>query len=96
MIAKELNNSRKDLEDLLGKEIISIAYPYSEINETIKMIARDIGYSFGIAADSGPHFLPKDYYQIRRTQIFPWTSQIEFWKKTQAWYSVYKKTKMWN
>jgi peptidoglycan/xylan/chitin deacetylase (PgdA/CDA1 family) len=96
LIEKELDNSRKDLEDLLGKEIISLAYPYGEINETIKMIACDTGYSFGIATDSGPHFLPEDFYQIRRIQIFPWTSQIEFLKKTQTWYSAYKKTKTWN
>ncbi len=89
----ELSDSKKTLEELLGKKITSLAYPYGRVNETVKTAAAEAGYSFGIAADSGPLVFYDDFFEIRRSQIFPWTSAFGFWKKTQPWYLRYKHKK---
>ena len=90
----ELSDSKKALEDLLGKSIVSLAYPYGKVNKTVKAAAAGTGYSFALAADSGPIVLYDDFYEIRRSQVFPWTGAFGFWKKTQYWYLRYKQKKM--
>ncbi len=89
----ELMDSKKTLEDLLGKSIISLAYPYGKVNKAVKTAADEAGYSFGVAADSGPLIFYDDFFEIRRSQVFPWTGSFGFWKKTQPWYLRYKQKK---
>ena len=91
---KEFVESKQAIEQLTGKEIISIAYPYGAVNERIKSIAIETGYTFGIATNSGPLKFYEDFFEIRRTQVFPWTDQYGFWKKTQQWYLRYKHRKL--
>jgi peptidoglycan/xylan/chitin deacetylase (PgdA/CDA1 family) len=90
---KELVESKQMIEQLTGNEIISLAYPYGAVNETIKSLAAETGYIFGIATNSGPLNFYEDFLEIRRTQIFPWTDKFGFWKKTQQWYLRYKRRK---
>jgi peptidoglycan/xylan/chitin deacetylase (PgdA/CDA1 family)/glycosyltransferase involved in cell wall biosynthesis len=90
---KELYESKKILEQLTGKAIISLAYPYGAVNERIKSLAAEAGYIFGIATNSGPLKFYEDFLEIRRTQIFPWTDKYGFWKKTQPRYIRYKQRK---
>jgi peptidoglycan/xylan/chitin deacetylase (PgdA/CDA1 family) len=92
-VRKELVESKQLIEQLTGKKIISIAYPYGAVNETIKSLAAQSGYKFGIATNSGPLTFNEDLFEIRRIQIFPWTDSFGFWKKTQQWYLRYKQWK---
>jgi len=92
-IRKELVESKTLLEQRTGKEVISLAYPYGAVNEQIKALTAEAGYSFGIATDSGPLKIYEDYLEIRRTQVFPWTDRFGFWKKTQQQYVRYKQMK---
>ena len=85
--------SKKMIEQVIGKEIVSVAYPYGSVNDTIKATAVEVGYKFGIGTNSGPAKFYKDFFEIRRTQIFPWTGRYGFWKKTQLWYVRYKLSK---
>jgi peptidoglycan/xylan/chitin deacetylase (PgdA/CDA1 family) len=89
----ELTESKQMIEQLTGKKIISLAYPYGAVNEIIKPIAAETGYKFGIATNSGPFKFYEDLFEIRRIQIFPWTDRFGFWKKTQPWYLRYKQKK---
>jgi len=92
-IKKELVDSKQMIEQLTGKEIISLAYPYGAVNESIKSITAETGYKFGVATNSGPLKFYEDLFEIRRTQVFPWTDRLGFWKKTQRWYLKYKQQK---
>lgn len=87
---KELKDSKSFLEDTLGSKVFSFAYPYGALNPHVKELVREAGYSFAAAADTGPLKFHQDFLEIRRTQVFPWTSSLGFWKKTQPWYTRYK------
>jgi len=89
----ELVVSKQMVEQLIGKEIVSVAYPYGSVNDTIRAAAAEAGYKFGIATNSGPAKFTEDFFEIRRAQIFPWTGSYGFWKKTQPWYERYKQRK---
>ena len=45
-LRRELSDSKKTLEELLGKKIASLAYPYGRVNETVKTAAAEAGLLF--------------------------------------------------
>lgn len=90
LIRRELTRSKEWLEGVLGMEVTSFAYPYGALNRRVKALVKEAGYRFAAAAESGPFRLQDDVLEIRRTQVFPWTSRFGYWKKTQAWYYRYK------
>ena len=90
---RELQNSKEKLEQLLGSEVVSFAYPYGALSASAKELAEEAGYRFAVAADSGSPIFYHDFFEIRRTQVFPWTSRIGFWKKSLPLYHRYKSLK---
>jgi peptidoglycan/xylan/chitin deacetylase (PgdA/CDA1 family) len=90
---REIRNSKDTLEQLLGSSVLSFAYPYGRLSEAVKYGVGEAGYRFAVAADSGPLDFYQDFLEIRRTQVFPWTDQMGFWKKTLPFYSRYKALK---
>ena len=47
---RELNQSKQELKILLGKEPVSICYPFGRFDLTIISAAKDAGYRFGAAS----------------------------------------------
>ncbi|MFH0988544.1 MAG: polysaccharide deacetylase family protein [bacterium] len=92
-LQEEITQSKNQLEQTLGTEVLSFAYPYGAVNTSIKQSVEEAGYAFAAAADSGPITFYDDFFEIRRTQIFPWTTHLGFWKKTNPWYTRYKSLK---
>jgi peptidoglycan/xylan/chitin deacetylase (PgdA/CDA1 family) len=90
---REVRDSKDSLEQLLGSSVLSFAYPYGALSETVKNLVDEAGYKYAVAADSGPINFYEDFLEIRRTQVFPWTSNIGFWKKTLPIYNRYKSIK---
>ncbi|MCX7725869.1 MAG: polysaccharide deacetylase family protein [Chitinispirillaceae bacterium] len=46
-IFNELNDSKKELEDIIGKEVTSISFPFGGFNKKIWEIAKKVGYKDG-------------------------------------------------
>ena len=92
-IRREMRESKHSLEQILGSEVISFAYPYGSLHASIKPLVGEAGYRFAVAADTGPFEIYDDFFEIRRTQVFPWTSRIGFWKKSLPLYYRYKSIK---
>jgi len=89
-VFEEMASSKKAVEDLTGREVLSMAYPYGDVNGDVKTILKETGYGFGVATDSGPLSLPEDLSEIRRIQVFPGTDRFGFWRKTNPWYPRYR------
>ena len=51
---RQIFDAKKSLESLLGKSVVSFAYPYGSVNEEVKKTVGEAGYSFGVAVHSGP------------------------------------------
>lgn len=52
---EELERSRRDLSGLLDREVVSFAYPYSELNDTCEAAVEAAGYRTAVAG-TGPDF----------------------------------------
>lgn len=48
---EELTNSKRVLQEIIGKEITSIAYPDGSYNEEVKLLAIKAGYKYQLAID---------------------------------------------
>jgi peptidoglycan/xylan/chitin deacetylase (PgdA/CDA1 family)/glycosyltransferase involved in cell wall biosynthesis len=90
---RELSTSKKILEDLLGNELLSFAYPYGDVSPAVKALVAEAGYRYAVAGETGPAVFYADPFEIRRVQVFPWTNAFGFWKKTQPWYHRYREFK---
>ncbi len=47
---KELSDSKKLLEDLLGAPVYSVSYPFGRINRVLLEFAKTCGYTFGVVS----------------------------------------------
>ncbi len=92
-IFTEIYQSKVNLEQELGTEIISFAYPYGDLNEGVKQQVKKTGHCLGIATDSGGIHIEDDLFQVFRINIFPNESLFQLYKKTSSWYRSYYKKK---
>ncbi|MBL0627757.1 polysaccharide deacetylase family protein [Aeromonas jandaei] len=84
--AHEIQENKRQLEALLGQQLLSFAYPYGDINDSAKEQAIAAGYCFAVATNSGPKAMHQDPYQIRRIAIFPRTDVFGLWRKIHGNY----------
>ncbi|AMG30447.1 polysaccharide deacetylase [Grimontia hollisae] len=88
----EIMENKAQLETLLGKELVSFAYPYGDWNEDSKALAKEAGYQFAVATNSGPVAFHEDPYLIRRIGIFPGTDVLSLARKITGGYLFRKLT----
>lgn len=89
-IKHQIVDVKKPLEEKIGREIITFAYPYGILNNYAKKMVEEAGYTFGVATDSGSVCLSDDLYQIRRIAIFPNTNLFSFKRKVKGNYNFIK------
>ncbi|MGI4871738.1 MAG: polysaccharide deacetylase family protein [Janthinobacterium lividum] len=91
--AAEIQQSKAALEQRLGTEIISFAYPYGSLSEPVKILVAEAGFTFGVATDTGGLHLEDDRMQVFRINMFPHETSSSLFKKTATWYRKYYRWK---
>ena len=87
----ELEDSKKVLEERLGKKVDFLCYPLGAHDERVKKAARDAGYSCAVATDPGKFRSNNDIFAIKRVRISRTSDNlIVFWIKTCGWYTWIK------
>jgi peptidoglycan/xylan/chitin deacetylase (PgdA/CDA1 family) len=89
---KEIEGSKRFLQELLGKKIKSFAYPYGKTNDAIKELVKKAGFKYGVGTVTGPLAMHEDLFNIRRIVIHPDTNIFRFARKVKGNY-VYRKNK---
>lgn len=82
----EIKGSKEDTEKITGKPAISFAYPFGGINEDIKKITQQAGYTYAVSTNTGPKEFGADLFQIRRIEITPKTTLMSFKNKVSGNY----------
>jgi len=65
----EISDSRRELEDLLGREVAHFAYPYGLFNEPVREMVAQAGYRSACSTRSGFNRSGEDPYLVRRLDI---------------------------
>jgi len=69
-VGAELVQSRKALEDALGKPVRHFAYPYGLQNDTVRGAVVEAGYETACATVSGFNRRGEDPFRLRRIDVF--------------------------
>ncbi|MGI4737097.1 MAG: polysaccharide deacetylase family protein [Janthinobacterium lividum] len=91
--AAEIQQSKAALEQALGTDVISFAYPYGALTEEVKAQVQQAGFTYGVATDTGGLHLEDDRMQIFRINMFPHETPGSLFKKTATWYRRYYRWK---
>lgn len=94
-LKKEIEENKKDIERIIGEELVSFAYPYGHNSKRIQKAVELAGYKYAVSTDSGTGFIDENLYDIRRTAIDK-TSLIDFLRKISPRYLPYKYKKRGN
>ncbi|MGL5594428.1 MAG: polysaccharide deacetylase family protein [Cetobacterium sp.] len=89
-VKSEIINSKSNIEKIIGRELLSFAYPYGSLNEEVKRIPQEAGYRFAVATDSGSIVFSDDLFEIRRIGIFPTNNLFNFKRKVSGKYNFIK------
>ncbi|MFD2177056.1 polysaccharide deacetylase family protein [Veronia pacifica] len=89
---REIAENKAKLERLLGKDLLSFAYPYGDWNQDSVELVKGCGYEFAVATNSGPLAVHEDPYLIRRIGIYPGTDVFGLFRKLTGGY-LFRKVK---
>ena len=107
---EEIARARMVLEIFVNSAVRSFAYPYGLVNDTIKRMVSDAGYTMACSVFTGPATFGVEPYEIRRIAIQSTTSTVGFgmrlltpfqsyeWIRWKAIYglSVFDGRRSWN
>lgn len=88
-LKKEILENKKDIESIIGEEIITFAYPYGHRSKRVEKLVEDMGYKYAVSTDTGTGIIDNNRLDIRRTAIDK-TSIFDFLRKISPNYLVYK------
>ena len=66
----QLAGARSDLQDLIGEEVDSLAYPYGRYDERVLRAAEQAGYRAAFSVQPGFNRRGVDRYRLRRLDVF--------------------------
>jgi peptidoglycan/xylan/chitin deacetylase (PgdA/CDA1 family) len=76
-LGREVSESKHRLEDLLGVEVISFAYPYGGVDDRVCAAVAEAGYRMAFTAEPGTN-LKDDPLRQRRAEVNDTTGVVDF------------------
>jgi peptidoglycan/xylan/chitin deacetylase (PgdA/CDA1 family) len=76
-LRSEVADSKHRLEDLLGVEVLSFAYPYGAVDERVRVAVAEAGYQLAFTAEPGTN-LENDPLLQRRAEVNDATGVTDF------------------
>lgn len=73
---RDLTESRRELEELLGRPVPLLAYPRGRHSETVRRAARAAGYSHAFSLPQGRE--PVGAYAVPRVGVYPANGALDF------------------
>lgn len=69
---REIFDSKKILEDRLGAEVVSFAYPYGDFDDRIRDLVQEAGYSSAVTVRKGRSTLADHVLTLPRMPVISW------------------------
>jgi peptidoglycan/xylan/chitin deacetylase (PgdA/CDA1 family) len=92
---KELNESRKLLADLTGREVTTLSFPYGEFDNRLLQIARESGYRRVFSLEPRCVTAGNAQFVVPRIDVDPRDWPLEFRLKLRGYYSWTTRVTAW-
>jgi peptidoglycan/xylan/chitin deacetylase (PgdA/CDA1 family) len=90
-VRRDLADSKRILQDAIGKPVDILCYPIGAHNERIKRLAREAGYKAAVATNPGRSSPADDIFAIKRLRISGTSDSLPvFWFETTGYYTLIK------
>jgi peptidoglycan/xylan/chitin deacetylase (PgdA/CDA1 family) len=76
-LRREVTDSKHRLEDLLGNEVSSFAYPWGEVDVRVRGAVAEAGYKFAMSTEEGANFR-NDRFSLKRVNVSGQDTLFEF------------------
>jgi len=93
-LAMELAESKAYLEDLTGREVVTMSYPHGSVNSRVRDAVEAAGYKFATCSHAGVNYPGCDPLLLSRTTIFAQDDEFFFRRKLTGcwdWYGYLQK-----
>jgi peptidoglycan/xylan/chitin deacetylase (PgdA/CDA1 family) len=87
-IRYELEESKRRLEDALGRAVCDLAYPYGSMNENVREAAAECGYRDACSTIEGLSAATDDPFMLRRVHIHGRDSLPDFVCRVRTGYAL--------
>ena len=90
-LRSEIFDSKRILEEKLGKRITAFSYAGGMFNENIRQLVINAGYKFAVATNPGKKFANDDIFALKRLRISSSSDNLfVFWLETTGLYTFIK------
>ena len=94
VIKKEIGDSKKILEEKLGRKVDSFCYPGGRFDARSRQAVIDAGYSLAVASNPGKKFSDNDLFVLKRLRISQNCANLFiFWIETSGYYNFVREAK---
>lgn len=93
-LRKEIFDSKKILEEKLGKTVNAFSYPEGKFNDSIKQLVINAGYKLAVATNPGKKFPPDDLFTLKRLRISENSANLFiFWVEASGYYNIIRENR---
>lgn len=90
-LKKEIFDSKKILQDKLGKPVNAFSYPEGRFNDKIRQLVIASGYKLSVATNPGKRYPKGDIFALKRLRISENAGNMfVFWVETSGFYTFLK------
>jgi len=87
-VKRQIFDSKKILEEKLGRKVGAFSYPEGRFNDGIKQLVKDAGYKCAVATNPGKKFSNDDIFILKRLRISKNANNLfVFWIETSGYYN---------
>lgn len=90
-LQNELFSSKHFLEDMIGRPVTALAYPYGAVNMRVRDAAQAAGYTLGTCSYMGTNYIGQDPLLLSRTSILGIDAPRVFKQKIRGHWDWYKR-----
>lgn len=77
ILLREIYESKKNLEIITDKPVITFSYPYGAVDDHVKELVRKAGYEYACSVSTGSPAFGFDVYEIPRITVFNNTGYLQ-------------------
>ena len=93
-VKRQIFDSKKILEEKLGRPVTMFSYPEGRFNDKIKQLLKDAGYKLAVATSPGKKYSSNDVFLIKRLRISENSADlVVFWFETNGFYTLFKENR---